>query len=98
MTVSLAAAQRLDLRTLPPQRWKNGAGTTREIAVEPAGAGTDDFDWRLSLAEVDRDAPFSAFPGVDRCIVLLRGSHAARHPRNIGRFRPCSRAVRMASS
>ena len=65
--------QRIDLNGLPSQRWKNGAGTTREIAVEPAGAGTDDFDWRLSLAEVERDAPFSAFPGVDRCVVLLRG-------------------------
>lgn len=77
MTASFAAAQRFDLRTLPSQRWKNGAGTTREIAVEPAGAGTDDFDWRLSLAEVDHDAPFSAFPGVDRCIVLLRGEGMA---------------------
>lgn len=77
MTASFAAAQRFDLRTLPSQRWKNGAGTTREIAVEPAGAGTDDFDWRLSLAEVEHDAPFSAFPGVDRCIVLLSGAGMA---------------------
>lgn len=77
MTGLLAAAQRFDLRTLPSQRWKNGAGTTREIAVEPHGAGADDFDWRLSLAEVDRDAPFSAFAGVDRCIVLLSGAAMA---------------------
>jgi len=77
MSSPVAAVQRIDLNRLPPQRWKNGAGTTREIAVEPAGAGTDDFDWRLSLAEVDRDAPFSAFPGVDRCIVLLRGAGMA---------------------
>lgn len=34
----------------------------------------DDFEWRLSIAEVTADAPFSAFPDVDRCIVLLRGA------------------------
>ncbi|CAN5822185.1 HutD family protein [soil metagenome] len=33
-----------------------------------------DFDWRISVAEVERDAPFSAFEGVDRCIVLLSGA------------------------
>ena len=32
------------------------------------------FDWRISVAEVARDAPFSAFPEIDRCIVLLRGA------------------------
>lgn len=67
-------SERLDLAALPWQPWKNGAGRTREIAVEPPGAGVDDFDWRLSVAEVGHDAPFSAFPGVDRCIVLLQGA------------------------
>ena len=62
---------RIDLRTLPPQPWKNGAGLTRELAWGGADAAT--FDWRLSLAEVTRDAPFSAFLGVDRCIVLMDG-------------------------
>jgi uncharacterized protein len=69
-----AAPERFDLRHIEPQPWKNGAGLTREIAVGPRGAGANDFDWRFSLAEVERDAPFSAFPGVDRCIVLLRGA------------------------
>jgi len=59
---------------LATQPWKNGAGLTREIAVGPRGATLDRFDWRLSVAHVDRDAPFSAFPGIDRCITLLRGS------------------------
>ncbi len=69
-----SSPERFDLRRIRPQRWKNGAGLTREIAVGPERAGADDFDWRLSLAEVERDAPFSVFPGVDRCIVLLRGA------------------------
>ena len=66
------APERFDLRAIAPQPWKNGAGLTREIAF--GGACSTDFDWRISLAEVERDAPFSAFPGVDRCIVLLRGA------------------------
>ncbi|HEY8709392.1 MAG TPA: HutD family protein [Burkholderiaceae bacterium] len=66
------SAERVDLRAIAPRPWKNGAGLTREIAL--GGADVDAFDWRLSLAEVDRDAPFSAFPGIDRCIVLLRGA------------------------
>jgi uncharacterized protein len=64
--------ERFDLRTIAPQPWKNGAGVTREIAF--SGASAADFDWRLSVAEVERDAPFSVFPGVDRCITLLRGA------------------------
>jgi environmental stress-induced protein Ves len=63
-----------DLRDLAPQRWKNGAGITREVAVSPPGAPPDAFDWRVSVAEVEQDAPFSVFPGIDRCIVLLRGA------------------------
>lgn len=52
-------------------RWKNGAGWTREIHAEPSA---DDWTWRLSIAEIERDAPFSPFPGVDRELVLLGGN------------------------
>ena len=69
-----ATPEQLAISALAPQPWKNGAGLTREIAVGPRGAGNADFDWRISLAEVAGDAPFSAFPGVDRCITLLRGA------------------------
>jgi len=65
-------AELVSLGEIAPQPWKNGAGLTRELAASPAGVA--DFDWRISVAEVARDAPFSAFPGVDRCIVLLRGA------------------------
>lgn len=52
-------------------RWKNGLGWTREIACMPEG---DDWDWRLSIAEIEQDADFSTFPGVDRELVLLSGN------------------------
>lgn len=54
--------------------WKNGSGRTMEIAVHPAGAALDDFAWRISVADVERDGPFSRFPGIDRTIVLLEGA------------------------
>ncbi|PNS09403.1 hypothetical protein Lysil_1032 [Lysobacter silvestris] len=53
------------------QPWANGAGSTRELLQWP-GDGQP-WQWRLSIADVDRDAPFSNFPGVDRVIVLLSG-------------------------
>lgn len=37
------------------------------------GAGTD-WDWRLSIAEIEQDADFSGFPGVERELVLLSGN------------------------
>ena len=63
----------LRLHDCPARAWKNGLGRTRELAVAPPGAGMDDFLWRVSVAEVDSAAPFSAFPGIDRIIVLLEG-------------------------
>jgi environmental stress-induced protein Ves len=54
--------------------WKNGGGRTTEVAVHPPGADFARFAWRASVADVGRDGPFSAFPGVDRTLVLLRGA------------------------
>lgn len=53
--------------------WKNGAGSTTEVAIAPAGAGLDGFDWRVSMAGVVEDGPFSAFPGIDRTLAVLEG-------------------------
>ena len=52
-------------------RWKNGTGWTREIARMP---DCEDWDWRLSIAEIEQDGPFSVFPGIDRELVLIRGN------------------------
>lgn len=58
----------------PPIPWKNGQGLTREIAIYPSCADSEHFLWRVSVAEVNRAAPFSAFPGIDRHIALLDGA------------------------
>jgi len=59
-----------DYRSMP---WRNGGGRTTEIAAAPAGADLATFAWRVSIADVERDGPFSAFPGVDRTLLLLAG-------------------------
>jgi environmental stress-induced protein Ves len=53
--------------------WKNGLGTTTELAVFPPGARGDDFEWRVSIARLDTSAPFSIYPGIERCLAVLRG-------------------------
>ena len=55
-------------------RWKNGLGETTEIAVHPDDATVDTFDWRLSMARVEADGPFSAFEGIDRTLSVLSGA------------------------
>ncbi len=51
--------------------WNNGGGVTTEIARFP---GEGDFDWRVSVAQVAEDGPFSRFPGCDRVILTLEGA------------------------
>ena len=60
-----------DCKVMP---WKNGGGTTTEIAVSPEGAPLSDFDWRISMAHVGADGPFSSFPGIDRTLSVLTGA------------------------
>lgn len=54
--------------------WKNGGGVTTEILAWPPEAGFDDFDWRISMAQVAAGGPFSVFPGIDRTLTVLSGS------------------------
>jgi len=51
-------------------RWKNDGGWTTEIAR----SGGDEFRWRISIAEIESDGAFSAFPHCDRWIALLDGA------------------------
>jgi environmental stress-induced protein Ves len=53
--------------------WKNGLGSTTEIAISLASDGLGDFDWRVSMAQVTSDGPFSSFPGIDRTLMILDG-------------------------
>ncbi|MBI3558729.1 MAG: HutD family protein, partial [Deltaproteobacteria bacterium] len=65
---------RLDNYRVMP--WKNGRGTTRQIAIFPEDAAFpgDEFLWRVSSAKVTEAGPFSAFPGCDRFLAVWQGA------------------------
>ena len=69
----MANLHKFDLQTLPAMAWKNGGGVTREIVREPTGASLEDFDWRVSVADIAAAGPFSRFVGIDRYLLLLEG-------------------------
>ena len=60
-------------RSLAAMPWKNGGGTTQEIACWPPGAGLSEFGWRVSIATIAAPGPFSVFADIDRSIMLLEG-------------------------
>jgi uncharacterized protein len=70
----MAEPELISLAQCPSTAWRNGGGSMRLVATHPIEGGADDFDWRISVAEVAQDSPFSAFPGYDRCIALLGGN------------------------
>ncbi|MBR7792736.1 HutD family protein [Undibacterium sp. FT147W] len=65
-----------DYQTMP---WKNGGGSTTELAIFPAGANLDNFIWRLSTAQVATDGPFSHFHGIDRTLAVLSDAGLILH-------------------
>lgn len=69
--------------------WRNGLGVSWDIAQE----GGADFDWRLALARLDADVPFSDYPNVDRVFTIIEGKGVALDIDGIGtveavKFRP----------
>lgn len=60
--------QLADVRATP---WRNGGGVTRELAAWP---DAQHWVWRMSVAEVASDGPFSRFDGVARWFAVLSGA------------------------
>lgn len=56
--------------------WKNGGGVTHEIARHAIG---DRWHWRLSIAEVASDGPFSRFDGLSRILTVIAGDGVDLH-------------------
>lgn len=67
--------------------WKNGGGSTTELAVFPQGASLDDFVWRLSTAQVSAPGPFSHFAQIDRTLAILSGDGLILHQHDGGQER-----------
>ena len=50
--------------------WANGRGTTTEMMRVD---GPEGLLWRLSMASVIEDGPFSLFPGIERNLTVISG-------------------------
>lgn len=71
--------KRFSWSALRPEPWLNGGGLTRTVA---SGRSGDTLRWRVSIADIEQDGPFSVFDGLQRTAVLLRGPGLAlRGPR-----------------
>lgn len=76
----------MPLEAAPPQRWRNGGGTTRELLAWPSA-----HDWRvrLSVADVETAGPFSRYEGIERWFAALEGSGVVlRIDGRVNRVRP----------
>jgi environmental stress-induced protein Ves len=61
----------VSLDHVPPQPWRNGGGSTQELLTWPAPA---DWQVRISVAQIEQDGPFSAYPGVQRWFAVVAGA------------------------
>ncbi|MFV0595807.1 HutD family protein [Shewanella sp.] len=53
--------------------WKNGGGSTKQLLISPKAADLNNFDFRISIATILSDGPFSQFLGIDRQLCILEG-------------------------
>ena len=66
-----AAVRMVRLGDIAPQAWRNGGGRTRELLAWPSA---ELWSLRISVAEIDRDGPFSAYPDVHRWFAVVDGA------------------------
>lgn len=84
----------LERESYRPMPWRNGRGSTLEIAREPTAG--EEFAWRLSLADIERNSEFSAYPGYSRALVLVAGNNLRLRFRGHGHYslNPAKRGTR----
>ncbi|WP_372696790.1 HutD family protein [Arthrobacter sp. JSM 101049] len=80
--MSTTPAHLIRFADLSPERWRNGGGTTVEIArsgttAEPGSGGSPasgpGWDWRISVADVAKEGGFSTFEGCERILTVIEG-------------------------
>jgi hypothetical protein len=70
------------LSSIPVESWRNGGGVTQTLATHKA-------EWRVSVAQVERDGPYSRFDSIARVSFLLRGNGVTlRHGASVIRLAP----------
>ena len=60
----------VSLASVVPEPWRNGGGSTQVLLTWPHA---DDWMLRISVARIERNGPFSAFPGVERWFAVMQG-------------------------
>lgn len=65
---------RTPVDAIPAEPWRSGGGRTRELLAWPA---RDDWQLRVSVADIDADGPFSSYPGVHRWFAVIEGAGVA---------------------
>lgn len=66
--------QQIRLHDVPVSLWKNGGGTTQTLVCWPLPS---EWVFRMSVARIDSDGPFSEFSGVERWFAVLQGAGVA---------------------
>ena len=62
--------QVVSLGDVEPKPWRNGGGVTRELLAWPAA---DEWRLRLSIADIERNGPFSFYPAAERWFAVMEG-------------------------
>jgi environmental stress-induced protein Ves len=94
-------AKNSTMKIIPPSAfvtmpWKNGGGITHEILKQEHGGK---LLWRLSIAEVASDGPFSLFPGLSRILTVIEGARLCQRPfRAVGPSQASASAAMCATS
>ena len=70
MMSATKALRQIAVDQVPPQPWRNGGGVTRELFAWPNAAH---WQWRISVADISADGPFSAYPGLERWLAVVEG-------------------------
>ncbi|MBK9444514.1 MAG: HutD family protein [Comamonadaceae bacterium] len=61
----------VSLKDVRPSPWRNLGGVTHELVTWPKG---ERWVWRMSVAQIDQNGPFSCFVGVQRWFAVLDGA------------------------
>ena len=77
---ALATGAIISLATAPKKMWGQAQGKVREIAsgkLDADGAlvpeTSNDWDWRLSVASIEKSGDFTPYDGFDRTLTVIAG-------------------------
>lgn len=73
-----AGVRRFSIDSLTREPWRNGGGITRTVATGGGGHARD-WDWRVSVADITQNGPFSVFPKMDRHLTMIEGRGILLH-------------------